>query len=62
MTTNEDSAILDWIDKHHAEIDNDGPGFVVYTHVEGNTLGYDTSFGAHKTIRQAARAAMKRNP
>lgn len=48
---------LDWLEQTRAEIDCEGPGFVVYTADAG--LGYGASKGAHKTtLRAAIDAAM----
>ena len=51
-----DKARLDWLESHRAEIDTDGPGFVIYTESQG--LGGGASRGSYKTLRAAIDAAM----
>lgn len=56
----EDSRLLEWLETSRAEIDTDGPGYIIYT--PHNGLGYGASKGSWPTLRQAIRAAMSATP
>lgn len=55
----EDTKLLDWLDARKADVDQEGPGVIVYTKEDG--LGYGASNGAWPDVRSAIRAAMKRD-
>lgn len=56
-----DTRRLNFLERTRAEIDTDGPGFVIYGGDESTQLGGGMSRGSYKTLRAAVDAAMRAN-
>lgn len=56
-----DTKRLNWLERTRSEVDTDGPGFVIYNSVggESNELGGGASRGSYKRLRNAIDAAMR---
>ena len=60
LARRQDTKYINFLERTRAEIDTEGPGFVIYGgNQESTELGGGLSRGSYKKLRPAIRAAMK---